>query len=97
MSCYVEEKWTGFIQLQYKCLRRRANQSESQLDALYNKRPIDVTKTGNRNEKTGPKLPRRFDPTKIAPCMARLGIFLGTFSPKLHQNRNFCAPGKRLC
>ena len=61
-----------------------------------NKRPIGVTKMGNRDEKTGPKLRGCFDPTKIAPCMARLGIFLGTFSPNLHQNAHFCTPGKAL-
>ena len=61
-----------------------------------NKRPIGVTKTGNRDEKTGLKIPGRFDPTKIAPRMARLGIFSGTFSPKLRQNAHFCAPGKTL-
>ena len=61
-----------------------------------NKRPIGVSKTGNRHEKTGPKLLGRFDRTKIAPHMASLGIFLGTFSPKLHQNAHFCAPGKTL-
>ena len=61
-----------------------------------NKRPIGVSKTGNRDEKTGPKLSGRFDPTKIAPRMARLGSFLGTFGPKLRQNAHFCAPGKTL-
>ena len=61
-----------------------------------NKRPIGVTKTGNRDEKTGPKISGRFDPTKIAPRVACLGIFSGTFSPKLRQNVHFCAPGKTL-
>ena len=61
-----------------------------------NKRPIGVTKTGNRDEKTGPKILGGFAPDKIAPHMARLGIFSGTFSPKLRQNAHFCAPGKTL-
>ena len=56
-----------------------------------NKRPIAVIKTGNRDEKTGPKLP-----TKIAPRMACLCIFLGTFSPAFRQNAHFCAAGKTL-
>ena len=55
-----------------------------------------MSKTGNHDEKTGPKLSGRFGPTKIAPRMARLGLFLGTFSPKLRQNAHFCAPGKIL-
>ena len=61
-----------------------------------NKRPIGVSKMGIRDEKTGPKLSGRFDSTKIAPRVARLGLFLGTFNPKLPQNTHFCAPGKTL-
>ena len=57
-----------------------------------NKRPIGVTKTGNRDEKTGPKIPGRFDLTKIAPCVARLGIFFGDIQSKIAPKRTFlCA------
>ena len=57
-----------------------------------NKPPIGVTKKGNHDQKTRPKLPRRFDQRKIAPRMAHLGIFFGTFSQKLRQIAHFlCA------
>ena len=61
-----------------------------------NKHLIAVTKMGNHDKKTGPKLLGRFDPTKIAPHLARLGIFLETFSQNLRQNAHFVRQGK-LC
>ena len=55
-----------------------------------------MSKTGNHDEKTGPKLSGSFDPTKITLRMACLCLILGTFSAKLRQNAHFCAPGKTL-
>ena len=103
MTCHVEErKKVDWVYRNYDINVFIVEQTSQRVNKMpcteINRQigPIGVTKTGNRDEKTGPKLHGRFDLTKIAPRMARLGIFLGTFSSKMHQNAHFCAPGKTL-
>ena len=105
VSCHVEEKKADWVyhncdinnfiveQTSQKVNKTLCIRSTTETNR-QNKRPIGVPKTGNRDEKTRPKLPGCFDQTKIAPRIVHQGILLGHSAQNCVKMHIFVRQGK---